>query len=366
MRELRMKNLDDAVKTVSVDDATVLRYGGFGAVFEVAGEPNLLLKRLELPVPEAIGNIPRYLAHIRATRSRLLRIKRDEEESDRPRSFILKCIDDIVDQSLSTHWCFDTAGLNVTAVWFLQKKAPGKELDELFGEIELPASCLRIKIASELVARMRTLRRADLVHLDCIAQNIFVAVDGDRPVVVLIDLDGSGVIRRSSEGDGDEWEHRPFTLGHLNVVRPPPWYPQVRVEANPRNGNYLFAERWVVLDTLIRVLTWNRVKGILSWLDNSVRSEIVSAYRGIAKKIESASSEGANYSTKEWFLLHCHILNELAGRYAPLPPFRNSEGYPDCVEHFADLAQRAYFDPRVLSNNSGGSFYDLYERWLRS
>jgi hypothetical protein len=361
-----MKNDNGREKIVDVDDSIPIDYGGFGTVFSLPSQPSLIVKRVDLSPPQPIGNIRGYVAHIRTTKERLLSIKSDEERQPHPRYWIFDYIDEIVEQSLSTHWWFERSGLHVGAVWFLQKVAPGRQLLALLRE-EPPTSWKRIVIAKDVVSRMRTLRRADLVHLDCVPDNIFIDIANQK--TTLIDLDGCGVVRRriGAKLQPDEWEHPPSTLGHLRSVRPPAWYPQPGVQSGPKAGNYLFAERWVVLDTIIRILTWNRAS-ILSWLDSDIRKDIVNGYGYITKVIDSAMKEGVECTYEDWIKLQERILTGLRNQFDYLPTFfaedfEDDDTYPSCLDYFANLAQEACLDPRVLSSDNG-SPYEIYRQKL--
>lgn len=365
MRQLVMKNGDGLDRVVEVDDTVPIGYGGFGAVFPVPLEPDVVVKKVELSPPQPIGNMRAYIAHIRTTKERLLDIKSEEENRPEPRRFICEYIDEIIQQALSTHWSFDiSSGLQIGAVWFLQRKAPGKSLLESFRD-EPPLGRERMRIARDVITRMRTLRRADLVHLDCVADNIFVDIENKK--TTLIDLDGCGVVRRTSDATrrpADEWEHRPFTLGHLKVIRLPPWYPQVGIEAGPKGGNFLFAERWVVIDTLIRILTWNRISGALSWLEPQTRKRLVDGYTNIRLVLEAARAGGGAPGPDDWFALYTRILAELRAELNPLPPFTGGSGHPPCLEYFATLSQTACLDHKVLGSQNG-SPYEIYRQQVR-
>jgi hypothetical protein len=362
MKKLTMRNEKGVEKSVEVDDATVFDYGGFGSVFEVPDEPNFVVKRIDLTPPQPIGNISRYVAHIRTTKERLLGFKAEEENKPHPRRFICNYIDEVVEQALSTHWCFDIIDLQFGAVWFLQKRAPGRKLLDHFRN-EPPPINQRLDIARDVINRMRTLRRADLIHLDCVADNIFVDLTNQK--TTMIDLDGCGVVRRSAwaRPQQDEWEHPPFTLGHLNIIRPPTWYPQIGIDVGPKAGNYLFAERWVVIDTVIRILTWNRVSGALSWVEQDTRQALVDGYRNIKSVIDTAKAGGSDLTFDDWNSLQNRILAELRSRFAPLPPFSQNGTYPSCLGFFANLAQEACFDPRMLKSENTTP-YDMYLRQI--
>lgn len=364
MKNLTMKNESGRERLVEIDDSSPIGYGGFGAVFSVPREPDVVAKRIDLSPPQPIGNVRGYVAHIRTTKERLLGIKLEEENQPSPRYWIFDYIDEIVERALSSHWCFDIQGLQVNAVWFLQKRAPGKSLQEHFRD-EPPTAWKRIGIAKDVVTRMRTLRRADLVHLDCVADNIFVDLENEK--TTLIDLDGCGVVRRTASvtrGARDEWEHPPSTLGHLKVFRPPPWYPQVGLDCGPKAGNYLFAERWVVVDTLIRILTWNRISGVLSWLDADTRKSMTDGYLYIQRNFESSKTSEIGCNLQEWSKQYEKILADLRWQLDPLPPFCGDGVYPSCLDYFANLAQEACLDQRALSSENG-SPYEIYRQRLK-
>lgn len=360
MRKLRMSDCNNDLVEINVDDDVILGYGGFGSVFPVADRPEAVVKRVELEsLP--VGDTSAYVAHIRTTRERLLSIKADELMRGAPRQFIVRSINEIVDQSLSTHWCFDQEGTKITGVWFLQRKAPGKCLIEHFSDPP-PSHESRIKIARGLLTRMRTLRRADLIHMDCVADNIFV--EDNTWFVTLIDLDGCGIVRRPN-ARSDEWDHSPFTLGHLEKMRIPPWYPQIGLNAGPKQGNYLFGERWVVLDTVIRILTWNKISGSLSWLDREFCRSLSRAYKDIRSTMDAIKSEGLVFGIRDWTTRYETILSGLKDRLPKfhLPDIANE--HPPCVEPFMRLAQEASVEPRVLSSRLQPP-YDIYSNWLRS
>jgi hypothetical protein len=354
MPNLTMKDEEGNEKIVTINE-TIYDYGGFGSVFEIPGEPDFVIKQIKLPDPQPIGDISRYIAHIRTTRERLLGIKSEEGRKPFPRMFIYDYIDEIVEQALSTHWSFNSiANYQFDVVWFLQKRAPGKKLLDCFRE-DPPSIRQRLEIARDVITRMRTLRRANLIHLDCVADNIFV--DLENQTTTMIDLDGCGVIRQTFQQD--EWEYPPLTLGHLNSVRPPTWYPQVGMDnIGPKAGNYLFAERWVVLDTVIRILTWNRVSGALSWLEQDTRKALVDGYKRIKYEIDMVKLSGKGFTITDLRAQQYSILRELQ-QLSPLPPFRREECYPPCLNFFADLLQSACFDQRKLGSNNGTP-YEIY------
>src|SRR5258706_3202825 len=132
MRQLTMKNGNGLDKTFEIDDSAPIGYGGFGTVFAVPREPSFVVKRVALTPPQPIGNTHGFIAHIKRTKERLLGIKADEENRPQPRRFICNSIDEIVEQALSTHWCFDLSDLKIMSVWVLQKNAPAKSLLDHF------------------------------------------------------------------------------------------------------------------------------------------------------------------------------------------------------------------------------------------
>lgn len=365
MPTLRMKNCSGETIAVDLDDGEKFGSGGFGTVYRLASDPGFVVKRLCLERPVPIGDAQRYVAHICTTRDRLLEIRRNEAERARPSAFILGSIDHIVHRVLSTHWCFEYDGLWLNAVWLRQHEAPGVQLTVLFRSAPPPLE-VRSQIAANLISRMRTLRRASLVHLDCVPQNIFV--DGEH--VTLIDLDGCGIARRSgiAQREIDMWDHAPLTLGRLNAVRPPAWYPQAGLEFGPRAGNYLFAERWVVIDTVIRILSWNRVKGCLSWLPPDRTREITDGYWKILDDVESAVAAGGTIDRLAWTVRYTAVLNGLRARSREFPAFSFLEGrYPRNILQFTGLALAASLDPtRLGAPSDRRPPYDTYRDWLLS
>ena len=378
MIKLKMISFDetDATKkhVVIDDDPSKQKYGGYGTVFPLLNDPTLIVKRLNIIPPEPLCNIRNYTAHITKTKGRFYEILQVEECRQHPRQFIIDYISEILDYSLSTHWAYELShdSMSITAVWFLQKHASGKPISEHFNDLTPPPpSNVRIKIARDVVNRMRTLRRVHLVHMDCVCDNIFY--NSDPYKVTFIDLDGCGIIKRKTSHEGfnnsDEWEHFPRTLGRTkgNSVRPPPWYPQACVKCNPHEGNYLFGERWSVLDTVIRILTWNKISA-LGWLDNAMRSELTQAYKRIEMSLGVFNNNNPSGDVKnEWSRMREEVLGTLARKFhidlKVLPSnYWINNGHPGCLVYFSRIAQDAYFQPRVhLGNpNQYGSFYDEF------
>lgn len=355
-----MKDSVGAERAVEIDELQVLDAGGFGAVYESVGDPGFIVKHVPFEAPEPVGNVRRYIAHIRTTRSRLLDIRAQELSRDRARPFVVRAIDEIVERSLSTHWRFNQEGSEIDAVWFRQRRAPGRKLLTLLHELPAPPVLSRTRIAQNLIARMRTLRRSGMVHLDCVPDNIFV--DGES--VTLIDLDGSGIVRQASgsAGGADAWDHPPLTLGHVRAVRPPPWYPQPGIELGPKSGNYLFAERWVVIDTVIRILSWNRLPGALSWIEPSLQRPLVEGHAIVRRELAGAKAAGRIVTGGLWTQTYERVIGDLRSRSGRFPEFVAPSDQPACLVPFARLAQAACLDHRALATTS--SPYTVYRDWL--
>jgi len=249
---------------VNISDDPPIAVGGYGSIHQVLliRSPKLdieqaghhwLAKRIDHVDRICVPTLNAYLAHVHCARKRLQAIRTEESSAQRPRLDILHHLDRFV-LSLPTHYRTQD-----TVMWFLRPKAPGQVLSSL-RDLDQAA---RVRIARGILNAMITLRRANLVHLDCVHDNVVV---GPEEQVTLIDLDGCGVQSRNRRNvEVDEWDHRPTTLGHLNLVRLPYWYPRDLEVGTPRAGRYLFAERWVVLDSLIRLLSGGHVNA-LSWL----------------------------------------------------------------------------------------------------
>jgi hypothetical protein len=342
-------------------------YGGFGSVYPVLGQPGFVAKRIEMGLPVPLGDLRTFTVHVTETRTRFEAIL-----NGNPVPFVRRIIGEIL-ESLALGWSVDlTPEGRIAVLWFLQRRAPGRPLRQCFSD-EAPPIPVRKRIARAVVGRIRTLRRTDLVHLDCVDDNIFLDLhDNGNIRVTLIDLDGSGVIRRS-EADAispaDTWIHKPFTLGHVSTVRVPIWYPQAGIETGPRSGNYLYGERWVVLDTIIRILTWNRYT-ILSWLEPGLRRALSAGYHTVNKQLSAERSAGEIVDEQAWRLMYNSVLNELLQASGPLPAFVPDHTQPQCLIPFANLAQTAYFDPAELAGDrlSGGvqqSPYETFDHWLR-
>jgi hypothetical protein len=376
LRQIKMRHIaTNREATVSIDENTPLDSGAFGTIYAVEGLANAVVKRLEVDPPRPLDAIREYTAHITVTRDRLEAILAEEKQQARPRAFIIDYITNILAYSLSTHWACDIEALHITAVWILQRRAPGNSLKHHFESTTTPVPEMRKRIAREFIARMRTLRRADLVHLDCVHDNIFLQLVPFQ--VTAIDLDGCGIARRDKPGrrarnSTDEWEYPPATLGHTRLVRLPPWYPPAGVRLGPRKGNYLFAERWVVLDTVIRILTWGKFDA-LSWLqDSRVRTVLGNAYKVLSADLQQRlQATSAEDHATWWVATWQDRLRTLAVTYRgrvqpPAQDFWTSRGHPACLTYFAELAERAYFEPQVLSAPADTSpLYDVFIKQLR-
>lgn len=362
-----------AVLTIAFAEDQPWESGGFGTIFTV-DKPGVVVKRIDVEPPRPLAAIRDYTAHITVTRDRLDAILSEERKRAVPRRFILDYITEILDYSLSTHWACDISDLHIVAVWLLQRRAAGVSLREYFDNLPSPLTeAVSKRIAKHVVRRMRTLRRADLVHLDCVHENIFY--DAARDKVTMIDLDGCGIVRRRGQATpmrsfsrtDDDWESAPLTLGHTSHVRMPPWYPQPGVPCGPRQGNYLFAERWVLLDTIIRVLTGGRAN-VLSWLEDAARKDLGLAYRSITRDLDRMRAIGTegNEVVTLWSEAWQKTLRRLEALYrSGLQPFTErfciARGYPPSVAFFGELAQTAYFEPQALSGAPDGRpLYDVY------
>lgn len=341
-------------------------WGGFGTVYPVINEPRFVAKRVAMATPEPIGNIGSYTVHVTETRARFEEILRRGAGSF-PRQMFREILG-----SLALAWGVDRApGGRMTALWFLQRKAPGRPLKEYLNDPGFPPPpiAVREQIANAIVARMRALRRADLVHLDCVDDNIFLDIRPSGVHVTLIDLDGCGIVKRSSGYGGsgtDFWLHKPFTFGHLQSTWIPAWYPQPNVDAGPRSGNYLYAERWVVVDTIIRVLTWNR-RDSLSWAGDSVPLDVTAGYETVASQIAQNGSTTVGVAT--WRRAWSGVVRESAARMKGARVSIHAAEAPS-LWNFERLAQRAYFDPDELSSKrlagtNQESPYVTFDEWLR-
>lgn len=357
------------VVTVAVDEDQPVETGGYGAIYTVDGIPNIVVKRLDVDPPKPLTAIREYTAHITVTRQRLESILKEEKRLPAPRAFIIEFITEILAYSLSTHCTCDlTADMQIRAVWLLQQRASGKSLWEHFRVTRTPTPFTRRRIAKHFLRRMRTLRRADLVHLDCVPRNIFYDYAIDK--LTMIDLDGCGIVSRSH--GGESWDYPPVTLGRLREIRLPPWYPQPGVLTSPRRGNYVFAERWVVLDTLIRILTWDKVD-ILGWVEDSqTRSALGNAYKSIAVELEAFRNANADNGAAFlwWNTAWQERLRALSVELRNAMPHQEEvywadRGHPTCMAYFADVAQEAFFEPQALSTSPGTApLYDVFSKRL--
>ena len=340
-------------------------YGGFGAVYPVHGVEAFVAKRIPMGVPRPFSDHSLYTAHIVKTRRRFEKIL-----SSTTSSFVRNLINELI-ASLSVGWAVDVDDeFRMTALWLIMRRAAGIPLEEAF-RTPAPSMGVRRNIARSIVSRMRTLRRTDLVHLDCVGENIYVDLDSGRnPQVTLIDLDGSGVIHRAQSytDSSDRWDHRPFTLGHVNTVRVPPWYPQSGIQADPRSGNYLYAERWVVVDTVLRTLSWNRLNA-LSWVDHSARVSMADGYENVRNQINIAKYAHRSIDQEEWRMMYARVIEDTAHRVGVLEEYDAPTSMPKVTSQFANLLQRAYFDPHELSgerlaNGQQLSPYATFDTWL--
>ncbi len=376
MITLVMRAIGGTQQTISinVDTENVIASGGYGSIYNVPNDPTVVVKKLDMEPTLPLGDLNQYLAHISVTKDRMQRIIDEENINSNKRQFIIDSVKEILDYSLSTHFYCDHTNFKISAIWFLQKKAIGKRLTDHFVDEPMPSEDIRKRIARDVVTRMRTLRRADLVHLDCVEDNIMY--ESSQHKVTVIDLDGCGIINRpdplkNNGVSSDQWSFRPLTIGKTKLMKLPPWYPQAGVESNPRRGYYLFAERWVILDTIINILTWRKM-GILSWFnDVTMRKDIGNSYKEIAVLVNSFKQTNSDHDNIRsfWETTMTRKMGELSHKYAaqmainPPKDYWQQRGFPDCLYNLSSLAQRAYLDPRALS--SFGSMYDKYLAELR-
>lgn len=380
LRDLSLTEIITGVEvlTVRVDDTQQLAAGGYGAIFAVDGVSDRVVKRLDVEPPKPLTAIRDYTAHIILTRRRLQAIVDEEKRrSDGPRAYIVDFITEILTYSLSTHCgCDFTSTMQIGAVWLLQRRASGKSLFDHFRDRPAPAPPVRKRIAKHFLRRMRTLRRADLIHLDCVPENIFYDHATDR--LTMIDLDGCGIVHRPPRRPAgahcieprDEWEYPPVTLGHINSVRVPPWYPQPGVISGPKRGNFVFAERWVVLNTLIQILTWGKMNA-LAWLDDiHARRALGSAHASMRAEVDAfRTANGDAHALFDWWKAAWQEkLRSLAAQYRSAMPRQETahwiqQGDPACMAYFADIAQQAFFEPQVLSTQHS-PLYDVFSRQL--
>lgn len=384
---LTMKSFVDGQPRVQVDVGEIdehTKFGGFGMVCSIEGRSGFIAKRLDLRTPVTPGHARKYLQHVRLAKEKLGRARSQLEElSEEARIRIRDFLDEILNHSLSTHWCYEYDENDlVRAVWFLLPKALGKDLNEHFKDdgAKPPSLTSRSKIATDFATRMRTLRRPGFIHLDCTVDNI--RLDKDKMRLVMIDLDGCGIevqstarINLKAQKD-DEWEVFPTTLGKQErFVRVPPWYPQEGLTCGPSRGNYKFAERWVALDTIIRILSWGKIDA-LSWLPADVRRSLSASYGNVRKAMEpyltlDSDSEKAN---EAWESISQQELAAVRAAHYPLtlylPGTWTSQGQPECLTYFSNLTQEAYFDPRSLRGEPDErgyrkSMYDVFLKELR-
>jgi len=358
MTTLQMKSFDSSRQDVivNVDEEDELnRIGGFGTVCSVEGLDGYIAKRLDLKERVAPGHAKRYLKHVNLAKKKL----GDERKKAHPltQRWIQEYLDEILNHSLSTHWCFELdANDYVIAIWFLLPRAMGKDLNEHFKDDRNypPPIEDRIQIAYDFVMRMRTLRRPGLVHLDCTTDNI--RLDKESRRLVMIDLDGCGIEKQetANHANKDDWDAFPITLGKQErVVRVPPWYPQEGIRCGPNEGNYKYAERWVALDTIIRILTWSST-GVFGWLPDDVRKELSASYGNVKRALlpHVVAEPDPLKATDMWRSTYPVELATLASIHHPLRAVKESYWtdlkQPKCLTFFSNLAQVAFFDPKHL------------------
>lgn len=341
-------------------------YGGYGSVYPLQSLTEYVVKRIPMGTPKPFGDCTLYTTHVTTTRRRFENILAED-----PSPFVTTVIREIL-ESLSLGWAVDVNNdFRMETLWLLLRRAPGVPLEDALRD-KSPALSIRRDVARTLVSRMRTLRRSDLVHLDCVGENVFLDLTNPQtPRVTLIDLDGSGIIHRSRSNphaSTNLWEHRPFTIGHVRSVRVPPWYPQSGMRANPRSGNFLYAERWVVIDTVLRILSWGKIQA-LSWLNPSIRVLMADGYEEVHRQLDKMRAAGGVVDEENWRRVYQETLSSIASRVGNLLPYEAPSTMPKCIANFANLLQRAYFDPHELSgerlaNGQQASPYATFDDWL--
>ena len=235
------------------------RSGAFGTTWVSPDHSGHILKRLHDKVPrvESLRRKRECAAHARSIIIRLTEIV-----GSSPTRFVTAMCERLRN-SVTTHVGYDPG---MESIFLYQRLAPGCSLEEVFLEEE-PEWSERVRIAQAFASAMVTLRRCNVIHLDCRPVNVFVDRTEFTPKITLIDLDGCGVLAdNAADAWQDSWSIRPETFGIPDLR--PIWFPFDASWQMPRAGNFKFAERWQVLGEVWRILSWSRIT-TLGWLSAS-------------------------------------------------------------------------------------------------
>lgn len=335
-RRLILRNWSGAL------DVTVAEHpiasGGFGSVFETE-QRDRLAKYIPLDEARPLGDASVFVAHIKALRDRW----------SRPGAAVLK--------ALPTHWAFEKDGAMIVGVWYLMQRCPGRSLREILGTRTELAMEDRTRVATSILSQLIDLNDAGLVHLDCTLENLIY--DESMRRVYLIDLDGCGVIKRNRP---NEWQAPPMTRGHVKSMLVPIWYPPPSTTLRPKDGNYIQAERWVVLDTLIRILSGRRCDAS-SLLGDAFRREANQTHREIDALINNSALENRHHAWINLVQKRRSRLTRVAGRIGREREDLDIRRAPKALHFLLGIAAEAVLDMHRLSTASTRSGRSFYAPW---
>ena len=323
--------------------------GGFASAQGNPKDPSRVLKKLHLKVAyiDALPTMTILAIHSATMQTRL----RDILLNDPPP--LVRRVCSSLLSTLTTH-----VGYHEDSIYLLQNKAHGLALRSLVNNEEPPAWPSRIRIAKNLASAMAALRRCGVVHLDCSPDNVFV---GPQPSynVTLIDLDGCGVLAGGLGVSQDKWKIAPMTLGRSDEIYPV-WFPIDPSWQRPLSGNFKFAERWVLISEIWRILSWGGTA--MFWLDEQF-NELFEAFDVVRQNFssrirENNSCEFLKENERAALLNEC--INEARSAYytlwssTPKPAFTPEMLSVDKMSpfdikflmNFAQLTQLAFFYPK--------------------
>ncbi len=237
---------------VDLDEWKQFGSGGFGAVYSNAAEPSHVLKQLygEVSLADSLRAKKEHSSHARVIRERLSEILGGQASDFESR------IRGQLHDAVTSHVGYSQSS---SSVYLYQRLAMGMPLQAAY-QHDPPSWITRLKVAQNFAAAMDELCRCRVIHLDCGASNVFVDLQAGDPRVTLIDLDGCGIPNRD-----DRWHTPPLSFGQGDDNARPVWFPFDGSWQLPVSGNFIFAERWCILNEVWRMIAWGDMDA-LGWL----------------------------------------------------------------------------------------------------
>lgn len=244
---------------IDVDDWTQrLGDGGFAIAYGCAKDPRHVLKCIDEDINyiDAVSKMRKTSTHASVMSKRLTQIMTAPGATDFARETSQTLLN-----TITTHVGYSK---KKQRIYLYQLKAAGQSLESALCGVTPPwADCTRIALS--FVKVMASLGRCKVVHLDCRPVNVFVDMAAPKFPVSLIDMDGCGVLSTNDDDWQDAWETPPTTMGTIDQMLRPIWFPIDPGWQAPLAGKFIFAEKWCVINEVWKILSWNSVHA-LGWL----------------------------------------------------------------------------------------------------